>query len=67
MKFKGIWFNLDKEVKVDVVDAANSTEASNKIHKLYAGTSEPAPCLTIVPYDEKYFASNLFEMGGLYQ
>lgn len=52
MRFIGIWYNLDEEVKRDYVDASNATEASGKLHALYSGTNaEPAPCLAVVPQD----------------
>lgn len=51
MKFVGIWFNVDEEVKRDYVDAKDSNEASAKINKLYDGKEPPAPCLTILVQD----------------
>lgn len=50
MRFIGIWFDLDREVKRDYVDAKDSTEASEKINALY-GQNPPAPCLTIIAQD----------------
>ena len=51
MRFMGIWFNLDAEVKTDYVDANNADEASAKIHAFYAGKEEPAGALAVVPAD----------------
>lgn len=51
MRFMGIWFNMDTEVKRDYVDASNADEASRKIHMLYAGKGEPAEALAVVPAD----------------
>lgn len=48
MKFIGIWFNMDQEVKRDIVDARDSSEASEKINSMY-GANPPASCLTIIP------------------
>lgn len=49
MKFVGIWFDMDREVKRDVVNASDSNEASDKIHLLYRNGNFPAPCLTVTP------------------
>ena len=48
MRFMGIWFNMDSEVKRDYVDASNADEASRKIHMLYAGKGEPAEALAVL-------------------
>lgn len=48
MEFEGIWYNMDGEVKRDRVIAKDSTDASAKIHALYAGRAEPAECLSVV-------------------
>ena len=53
MRFVGIWFDLDQEVKRDYVDAKDSSDASEKINSLYAGKEPPAPCLTILVQDSK--------------
>lgn len=49
MRFIGIWFNMDREVKRDFVDAKDSADASEKINALYFGKEPPAPCLTVIP------------------
>lgn len=70
MRFIGIWYNLDREVKRDYVEAANANEASAKLHKLYSSMeNEPAQCLTIIPQDGYSSAPDGFDMqmrGGIY-
>lgn len=63
LKFVGIWYNMDTEVKRDVVFARDANEASDKIHAMYK--RHPAPCLTIVPYDGDYHKHTLnYTPGG---
>lgn len=51
MKFIGIWFNMDQEIKRDVVEADNANQASEKLHSLYVGRREPGPALAVVPHE----------------
>lgn len=48
IRFEGIWFNADSEVKRDVVMARDSNEASAKIHALYPNGNYPGEALTVV-------------------
>ena len=54
LDFIGIWYNPSREVKRDRVKAKDANEASCKIHALYAGKKEPAPCLTVIPAGGSY-------------
>lgn len=49
MKFVCIWYNMDSEVKRDIIHANSSEEASMKVHAKYQPGCEPAPCISIVP------------------
>lgn len=51
MKFVGIWFNMDQEVKRDVVDAENANQAGEKLHRMYSGREEPGMALAVVPHE----------------
>lgn len=48
MRFIGIWYDMNREIKRDYVDASDVNEASDKLHALYAGRREPGPCLSVV-------------------
>ena len=48
MRFVGIWFDMDREVKRDYVTAKDSDTASAMIHALYPNQKYPAPALTVV-------------------
>lgn len=71
MRFIGIWYNMDKEVKRDIVEASNANEASAKLHQLYGNDDkkEPAPCLAIAPQDGYSHSPEMYDnqmRGGLY-
>lgn len=53
MKFEGIWFNLDREICRDEVEARDANEASSLIHSKYYGREEPGEALAIVPKEIK--------------
>lgn len=64
MRFIGIWFDKDREVKRDTVTAKTSDEASAKLHALYAGRKTPAPCLTVIPANGTYGDYTCTTSGG---
>lgn len=75
MRFVGIWYDLDREVKRDEVEASSANEASLKIHRLYDNAIEPAPALAIVPKDaygkgvndtRGYFTNDVGWKGGTF-
>lgn len=61
MEFLCIWYDLDQEVKRDVVEADNSEDASNKVYLKYGGHA-PAPCLSITALN-----SHGGDVGGYFQ
>lgn len=67
LDFIGIWFDMISEVKRDRVRAKDANDASAKIHALYAGRAEPAPCLSVIPAGGSYGHSGPdFSMKGGY-
>lgn len=46
MEFTCIWYDMEKEIKREVVDARDSEEASAIVNSKYNG-HPPAPCLSI--------------------
>lgn len=70
MRFIGIWYNLDREVARDYVEASNANEASAKLHQLYENErDEPAPCLAVMPQDGYSHAADTYDSqvrGGNY-
>lgn len=62
MEFLCIWYNMDQEVKRDVVEASSSEEASNKVHLKYGGRT-PAPCLSIMALNSHHGG----DVGGYFQ
>ena len=63
MLFEGIWFDMDREIQRDEVEAANAEEASVKLHRKYENGFEPAEALAIVP-KEPYPKGN--DINGYY-
>lgn len=63
IRFVGIWFNMDREVKRDYVNAKSADEASNMIHAMYYGKKEPATALTVYPVNG-YHSSNDVSVRG---
>lgn len=49
MRFICSWYDMDREIKQDIVEASDTNEASAKVHQLYLTGQEPAPCLAIYP------------------
>lgn len=49
MRFICSWYNMDTEVKRDIVEAKDTNEASDKVYRLYPPGKPPAPCLAIFP------------------
>ena len=49
MRFVGIWFNMDREIKRDYCNAKDSTEASRLIHAMYPDGKYPGAALTVIP------------------
>ena len=58
MRFCGIWFNMDREVKRDYCNAKDSTEASAIIHAMYPDQNYPGAALTVVPASGAATAGN---------
>ena len=54
MKFIGIWYNMDEEVKREEVFAKNADEASTKLHQRYPINQWPAPLLSVIPASGGY-------------
>ena len=54
MKFIGIWYDMDQEIKREEVIAKTADEASAKIHTRYPINQYPAPFLSIVPASGGY-------------
>lgn len=54
MKFIGIWYDLEQEVKREEVVAKDANEASAKLHERYPINQWPAPYLSIVPASGMY-------------
>lgn len=54
MKFIGIWYNMDEEVKREEVFAKNADEASAKLHQRYLINQWPAPLLSVIPASGGY-------------
>lgn len=52
MRFLAIWYNLQNEVKRDIIEASDANEASELAYSKYAGTQEPAEALVITPMDQ---------------
>lgn len=54
MKFIGIWYDMDQEVKREEVFAKNADDASAKLHQRYPINQYPAPFLSVVPASGGY-------------
>jgi hypothetical protein len=59
MEFTCIWYNMDQEVKRDIIEAKDSEEASAKVYSLYGG-NPPAPALSIMA------SSGRCDIGGYF-
>ena len=49
MRFICSWYDMDREIKQDIVEAKDTDEASAKVHMLYPAGQQPAPGLAIYP------------------
>lgn len=58
MRFIGIWFNMDREVKRDYVTAKDANEASMLIHAMYPNQRYPGKALTVIPANGSMNAKN---------
>lgn len=52
MLFKGIWYNLDKAVKEDTVEADSPEDATVKFMMMYPESERPAEFISVLPKEE---------------